>query len=150
MIISQILLGGVYLTTYLASDPEEEFMFEDPEAISEQVCETRVENFREAQENLSTPKIDTSLNKYQDTLKTFVLYIKANPSITLTGFNNYLSSLHWTESAVIRFTVLQLYNYLAENYPAIQNTSSEATLLGIIRDKIVELPLKKIQAILLK
>lgn len=148
MIISQNLLNGVYITVYEAADPVEQYTFNDPSPISEEACEDRVAHARFEQENSTTIKLSFDFTPYADIIIALVRHIKANPSINLTQFNTYVNSLHWADSAVVRFFVLNAYTYLREHYPGISDTSTELGVLGVVRDKIVELSYRKLSMII--
>jgi len=78
------------------------------------------------------------------TLMAFLEKIKGTPSINLTQYNTYLGSLHWSQSAVIKYFVFMMAQRLAERKEVNLANQNENTVLAAVRDFIVATPIRNL------
>ena len=83
-----------------------------------------------------------------DLLKEVVTQIQTHPSLTLTQYNNYLSTKTWYEQAIINYFLFVVAKGLAEFYDVTLANLDETTILQNVRDWIAATPAKKIAKIL--
>jgi hypothetical protein len=74
---------------------------------------------------------------HTELIKEFVVLVKGNPTVTLTQYNNWLSTKTWYQSAVIRYFVFTLATILAAKADLSLTAMTETAVLGKLRDWIV-------------
>ena len=93
-------------------------------------------------------QVDLSIHAERGTLIAFLEKVKATPNVTLTQYNTYLGSLHWTQAAVIRYFVFMMAQRLAERRDVNLANQNESTVLDAVRDFIVNTPPRKLARII--
>jgi hypothetical protein len=93
-------------------------------------------------------QVDLSIHAERGTLIAFLEKVKATPNVTLAQYNTYLSSLHWTQAAVIRYFVFMMAQRLAERRDVNLANQNESTVLAAVRDFIVNTPPRKLARII--
>lgn len=88
------------------------------------------------------------ISQHKELIKEVVLKIKANPTLTLTQYNNYLSGKLWYEQAIIRFFLYKLAVGLAQHYGVVLTDYTETQVLQKVRDYIVNTPNWKLAKII--
>lgn len=79
-----------------------------------------------------------------DIIGKIVKQIKANPSLTLTQYNNYLATLHWSEAALIRYFIYVFGVALASRADINLSGITESNFLSQVRNYIVATPVRKL------
>lgn len=96
----------------------------------------------------TTDKLQITIIEDLDLLKSFISEIKNHPTVTLTQFNNWLSTKEWYEDAQIRIFIFKLAQRLAD-YKELDITDfTQSQILQKIRDWIVSTPIKKISKLI--
>jgi hypothetical protein len=93
-------------------------------------------------------QVDLSIHAERGTLIAFLEKVKATPNVSLAQYNTYLSSLHWTQAAVIRYFVFMMAQRLAERRDVNLANQNENTVLSAVRDFIVNTPPRKLARII--
>lgn len=89
------------------------------------------------------------ITAHVELIKEVVTKIKANPTLTLAQYNNYLSGKPWYEQAIIRFFIYKLAVGLAQSYGVTLTDYTETQILSKVRDWIVATPTNKLAKIIL-
>jgi hypothetical protein len=92
-------------------------------------------------------QVTFNLLDHADLIREFVVLVKANPTVTLAQYNNWLGTKTWYQSAVIRYFVFTLATILAAKADLTLTTMTETAVLGKLRDWIVATDGKKIAKI---
>ena len=79
-----------------------------------------------------------------DLLKSFIVQVKLNPTITLAQYNTWLGTKQWWESAIIRYFVFKIALILAQKYNVSLSNYTETVVLGQVRNWIVATDIKQI------
>ena len=96
----------------------------------------------------SVQQIKIDLMDSIELLKEVVLKIRNTPNLTLTQYNNYLTTQTWYDAATIRYFIYRLALGLASHYDVTLTGYTEAQVLTKVRDWIVNTPLKKIAKVI--
>jgi hypothetical protein len=86
---------------------------------------------------------------HEDLIRDAITKLKANPSLTLTQYNNYLATKQWYEAAIIRYFVYKTAMGLAQHYNVSLTSYTETAVMQKVRDWIVATPANKLEKILL-
>lgn len=78
-----------------------------------------------------------NLLDHVELLKEFITLVKANPSVTLAQYNNWLATKSWYQSAIIRYFVFSLATILSNRKDVSLSSMTESEVLGKLRDWIV-------------
>lgn len=93
--------------------------------------------------------IDTGLTDAQDTIIAFLTKVKTTPNVTLTQYNTWLNAQPWGDQYIIRAFVYRIAQKLAEAKEITLTGTTEAIVLGAVRDWIVATPADKLYKIVL-
>lgn len=93
--------------------------------------------------------IEFNILENKELLKSVIIQIKNNPTLTLTQYNNYLNTLPWYDTVIIRYFIYSLALGIARHHGLILSNYTEAKILGKVRDWIVATPIRKIAKVVL-
>jgi hypothetical protein len=109
--------------------------------------QTAVTNYGVATQYDKFQSLNFGIEEDKPLLKSFVLYVKARPTMTLTQFNTLMGTMAWYEAAIIRFFTYMIARGLAQKYGVDLGDYKESTVWIKVRDWIVATALKKIAKI---
>lgn len=85
---------------------------------------------------------------HKELIREVVQKIKVNPALTLTQYNNYLSTKTWYEQVIIRYFVYKMGTGLAELYKVALSDYTEQQVLKNVRDFIAKTENTKLSKII--
>ena len=107
-----------------------------------------VSNYGEATQYDNVSKAEIDLRRDKKLVVEMLRFIRSNPTITLTQFNNALSNRIWHEQYVGKFFLWKLAVELAAKYDAEIEGLTEAQVFVKVRNWLVANPVKKIAKVI--
>lgn len=97
-----------------------------------------------------TSSLDLNFTQEEkETILNFVYLVKANPTVNLTQFNNYLNNQPWNTAHLIKSCIYKIGAKLAERKDVNLTDFTELQIFRKVRDFIVSTPERKLKKIFL-